>query len=229
MRQYDTVMFDVGGTLIGPIASDPYIRFFTAHGIPPDMVPVDFWRDVLKRHSQLWLQHRASGREPDIDGNLWLAAFRASLGPWHALAKPMLEWFFDGRLDAVYDDVLPTLEWLKQRSYRLGILSNFRSRLRDRLEELGICRYFDFFTVSEIEGVTKPALRVFEIATERAGVPTSRILYVGDNPETDICGARAANLNVALIDRDGLFRHVAFPRIEKLTDLCAVLDEKSAE
>ena len=108
MRQYDTVMFDVGGTLIGPIASDPYIRFFTAHGIPPDMVPVDFWRDVLKRHSQLWLQHRASGREPDIDGNLWLAAFRASLGPWHALAKPMLEWFFDGRLDAVYDDVLPT-------------------------------------------------------------------------------------------------------------------------
>jgi FMN phosphatase YigB (HAD superfamily) len=229
MRKYDTVMFDVGGTLIGPIAPDPYIRFFSAHDVPVDMVSVDFCHDVLRRHSQLWLQHRASGGDPDIDGYLWLAAFQAALGPFRALAKPMLEWFLDGKLDALYDDVVPALDWLKARSYRLGILSNFRSQLGERLEGLGICRYFDFLTVSEIEGIKKPALRVFEIATERAGVPASRILYVGDNPETDIHGALAANLHVALIDREGNFRDVACPRIEKLTDLCAVLGVEGTE
>lgn len=47
--------------------------------------------------------------------------------------------------------------------------------------------------------VGKPQPGVFRIALHRAGADPSRALFIGDRPETDVAGARAAGIPVALV------------------------------
>jgi len=48
--------------------------------------------------------------------------------------------------------------------------------------------------------VGKPEALLFETALDRAGVPASAAVFVGDNPETDGKGAAAAGLDFILVD-----------------------------
>ena len=52
-------------------------------------------------------------------------------------------------------------------------------------------------------GSAKPDARIFQIALEIAGVPPHAAWHVGDTPEADVEGARAAGLRPLLIARDG--------------------------
>ena len=53
----------------------------------------------------------------------------------------------------------------------------------------------------------KPAPAFFHAAADRLGVPTSEILMIGDDLETDIAGAQRAGLRAALV-RTGKFRQL---------------------
>jgi glycerol-1-phosphatase len=50
---------------------------------------------------------------------------------------------------------------------------------------------------ADVVGKPKPTL--FRLALERAGVPAERALFLGDRPDTDIAGARAAGIPCALV------------------------------
>ena len=52
-------------------------------------------------------------------------------------------------------------------------------------------------------GVEKPDPRIFQIALERMGIDPADALYVGDLYEVDAMGARAAGLDVVLLDPSG--------------------------
>jgi len=53
-------------------------------------------------------------------------------------------------------------------------------------------------------GVAKPHPRMFAEACATLGVPAARVLHVGDNPDADVAGARAAGLAAALVRSDGV-------------------------
>jgi putative hydrolase of the HAD superfamily len=103
----------------------------------------------------------------------------------------------------VFDDVVPTLEALRTDGVRLGVVSNWDSRLPSVLERLGLAAFFGTITVSSVEGVEKPDPRIFERALGRLGASAPSSIYVGDLPEIDLEGARAAGLFGVLVDRDG--------------------------
>jgi putative hydrolase of the HAD superfamily len=94
----------------------------------------------------------------------------------------------------VYDDVLPTLNALKSRGIKLGIISNWDERLRPLLRRLELEPYFDMIVVSCEVGACKPAPEVFLAACQKLGVAPERILHIGDELEKDVHGARAAGL-----------------------------------
>ena len=52
-------------------------------------------------------------------------------------------------------------------------------------------------------GAAKPDPRPFQVALERLGIDAAACLHVGDDPVTDIAGARAAGLSAVLLDRSG--------------------------
>ena len=97
----------------------------------------------------------------------------------------------------VHRDVLPTLQELRRRGYRLGIVTNGSSYPQNRkLDYAGLRPYVDAVLVGGDEGVQKPDPLIFRRAAARLGVPAECCAFVGDHPLTDINGAAAAGMSV---------------------------------
>ena len=97
------------------------------------------------------------------------------------------------------EDASATLEALRERGYRLAVVSNADGRVRGLLGEAGLSGYFEFVIDSTEVGVEKPDPRIFRAATEKLNLPPSACAYVGDIYEIDILGARGAGLEAILI------------------------------
>lgn len=98
-----------------------------------------------------------------------------------------------------YLAVLPgTLEMLAslRKRYRLGLLSNFTHApaIREALPRLGLYQYLDFILISGEIGHRKPGAVAFSRLIENFGLPGEEIAFVGDDPRSDIQGARAAGI-----------------------------------
>ena len=123
---------------------------------------------------------------------------------------------------AMYGDVLPTLEDLRDRGLALAVISNWDSHLPRLLEAMGLTPFFRVLSVSAIEATGKPGAEIFRRTCERLGVAAGEALHVGDSPRDDVEGARAAGLFALLLDRDD--RHAGAPdRITSLRELPARL------
>lgn len=108
----------------------------------------------------------------------------------HALRR--LEISFS-RESIPHPDVIPTLVALRERGYLLGIVTNGQHHIQARkIDHSGLRPYVDLVVLAGEEVCQKPDPRIFRLAAARLGVPCECCLFVGDHPETDIAGARAA-------------------------------------
>lgn len=88
-----------------------------------------------------------------------------------------------------------TLEGLRSSQLRLGLITNGRCSVQGRkVDGLGIRHFLDVVVISESIGVRKPDPRIFADALTQMGVSPASAVYVGDNPEVDIVGARRSGL-----------------------------------
>ncbi len=122
---------------------------------------------------------------------------------------------------ALYEDVLPTLEWIQGSGLRKGIVSNWQRGLSHFLRELGILDYFDFVVVSAEVGFQKPDVQMFEIAAQRMGLPPGEILHVGDNPLQDVAAATECGFQALHLVREDSTEVSAPPVIASLAELQA--------
>lgn len=95
-----------------------------------------------------------------------------------------------------YADAVPALELLAAR-FPLIALSNGNADLA----QIGLSRFFRFSLSARECGAAKPAPQIFHAACARLGLPPAAVLHVGDDPELDVGGARAAGLRCAWINR----------------------------
>lgn len=94
-----------------------------------------------------------------------------------------------------YDDTMPTLERLKERGYKVGVVSNgLAIKQWEKLTRLGLSNAFDKVVVSEEVGIWKPEAGVFLKACEGLSVEPEECVYVGDRLDTDILGANRAGM-----------------------------------
>ena len=98
-----------------------------------------------------------------------------------------------------FDDARPLLEALRARGLRSAVVSNWDYALERVLAELGLAA--DVVVTSAGTGSAKPDPGIFHVALERLGVEPGRALHVGDTPGTDGEGARAAGIDVRIVDR----------------------------
>ncbi|KZT08495.1 HAD-superfamily hydrolase [Laetiporus sulphureus 93-53] len=103
----------------------------------------------------------------------------------------------------LFDDALPALQHLRAVDIRTGIVSNSDARMHQALTSLGATPYLSPILLSETEGIEKPARDIFLRACERASVPPSQAVHVGDELDADYNGARAAGLSALLLRRLG--------------------------
>lgn len=123
----------------------------------------------------------------------------------------------------VYEDVIPTLTELKFRGLRLGVISNFDSRLFDLLRDCGLAELFDSVHISTRTGAAKPDAAIFEAALNHHNIEARQAWHVGDSLNEDIEGAEAAGIKAILIERKN--HHAGDPsRINSLFQLLALTD-----
>ena len=117
----------------------------------------------------------------------------------------------------LFEDAPPVLEELRAHGLKLGLVSNTG---RD-LDEFVAHHHLDVDAVlgSGAFGRTKPHPTIFQAVLERLEVEPGEAAMVGDSPEDDIEGARAAGLGAAfLLDRDDRYPEIP----NRLPDLYAL-------
>jgi putative hydrolase of the HAD superfamily len=102
-----------------------------------------------------------------------------------------------------YDDSLPALRSLKNRNMQMGVISNIGEQIDSYLDKSGFTDYFAYKITSFEAGCDKPQPQIFQLALQRAGVTAAEALFVGDQYDLDVLGARSAGITPILIDRDG--------------------------
>jgi HAD superfamily hydrolase (TIGR01549 family) len=90
-------------------------------------------------------------------------------------------------------DALPALRLLHGR-YRLGIIANQPSAVREAMARDGLDAFFDVWAVSADVGYDKPDPRLFGHAVSEAGVDPRRAAMVGDRLDYDVRPAREAGM-----------------------------------
>ena len=124
-----------------------------------------------------------------------------------------------------FEETRPVLAELQNRGYRLAILTNLRRDMDELTQQLDIHQFLEF-TITGREVGEKPATAIFEAALKRMSVSPDQAIHVGDQPRSDVQGARDAGLHPVLIDRGGYHPNVTdCHRIESLEGLYPLLDQ----
>lgn len=95
----------------------------------------------------------------------------------------------------LYPGVKEALAQLRQKGYRLWLLSNAqRVFTAYELSYLGLGEEFDGVYLSSDYGCRKPDVRFFRALLEEQQLNPEKCLMIGNDRETDIAGAKAAGL-----------------------------------
>ena len=127
--------------------------------------------------------------------------------------------------DAAVNDFLARLN---RTGLPWGIVTNGNGRnQRAKCEAAGLEPLTHFIIVSEEQGYAKPDPRIYQDAMAALGLASpDGVLFVGDNPVTDIDGARAFGMRTAWVSRGRQFPADLRPPdyvVEGVLDLTGVL------
>lgn len=86
----------------------------------------------------------------------------------------------------------------------IGIISNFNSSLKDKLNEYFGPIFSDIFVSEEI-GIAKPSTEFYKKALDKIKVNPKDILYIGDSFKLDLKPALELGITSYVIDRDNIY------------------------
>jgi len=156
-------------------------KIYSGTSTASDAQDVAMWRDITRR---------IYDRLPPLAGI-----------PFDAWFETLYRRFGSPDVWRFYDDVETVLRDLRARGLKIGVVSNWDTRLKSICDGLGLARLVDFIVISAEVGVRKPDPGIFRMALDRAGVRPEEAIHVGDLLEEDVEGARRAGVRPVLIDR----------------------------
>jgi len=96
----------------------------------------------------------------------------------------------------LYPDVPEALKTLREKGYRLWLLSNAqRVFTAYELRQLGLGEQLDGIYISSDYGCRKPDVRFYKALLEEQKLDASKCLMIGNDRETDIAGAKNAGMD----------------------------------
>ena len=200
MSRYDAVLLDAFGTLIA--LDDPVGKLQAAARtrLGAEVTSEDAGRAMLAEVAYYEEHCHEAADEVSLHTLRLTCAeivrdeLALEITPEHAL-----ETLAESIVFRVYDDVAPTLDGLAAAGIATAVVSNWDCSLPDTLRGVGI----DIAVVvdSATSGTAKPDPAIFRRALGLLGVAPERALHVGDLLATDGEGARAAGVDVRIVDR----------------------------
>lgn len=219
------VFFDAGGTLFETRGSvgEIYHSFAGKYQVVTDPIRLqrEFEQSFRRQPPLAFSRETPADSIAALEKGWWRTLVRevfAEVGPFPAFDEffdEVYEAFGGSRLWRVFDGVESTLEALKGHGLKLGVISNFDSRLFNVLEACGLRGYFDSIHVSTLAGAAKPAPEIFREALLAHGLEPSQACHIGDHPREDVEGAIAVGMRAILLDHHQRFTDN--PRFARIT------------
>jgi putative hydrolase of the HAD superfamily len=133
----------------------------------------------------------------------------------------------------VPEPTLAALRKIRERGYRIGIVSNATPTgdvMRHDLEVLGLADLVDAAVYSSDVGFRKPDPRIYQAVIGRLAVEPTSCLFVGDRVKEDVLGAQALGMRAVLShefrqEEPGAARPIAV--INRFPELLQVLGIRS--
>ena len=120
----------------------------------------------------------------------------------------------------LFDDVAPVLTDLKEKGLILGLISNVEQDMTETLTRLGLPNWLEIVVTSQDTGFNKPRPEIFREALLQAVVKPSEAIYIGDQYQVDVIGARGAGMKAILLDRGDYYQDITdCPRVRSLTEV----------
>lgn len=107
----------------------------------------------------------------------------------------------------IFPETREVLTYLKEKDYRLVVVSNFDSRVYDVCKSLEIYDYFDDYVISSEAGYAKPDTEIFQIALSNNGITPDECIHFGDNYVNDYISPVTIGMNAVFLDRKGKYRN----------------------
>src|SRR5438093_2807180 len=233
------VMLDAAGTLFEvaePVGTTD-ARLAARHGITLAPAEVERgFRTALAAAPPLAFPGGSPARLADHERAWWYAVVRRTFGAagmsshFDACFAELFDFYARAAAWRVFADAPEALRALRARGPRVGVVSNFDTRLVGLLDQLGLAPLVDRIVHSTRAGVAKPDPAIFHLALEALGVPPAEALHAGNEVVADVEGARAAGLGAVLVDREERLVPLppGVPRVRTLAALVVPLDSSAS-
>ena len=117
----------------------------------------------------------------------------------------------------IFPDLIQCINDLRDMGLILGLISNINMSGKKIAEKLGVSSYFNYVFTSEDLGYEKPNKMIFEKSLDIAKLTPSEVVFIGDQVESDILGAKNANILPILLDRYNNYEN--YSEVIKINDL----------
>ncbi len=161
-------------------------------------LPYEFLKVYERINGICWAKYRANELSKEI---LKYTRFHETLLYYGIndlkMAKSMGDSYIENspKRTALINGALEILDYLKNK-YTLHIITNgFEEVQYQKLKNCGLINYFDFIITSEKVGVTKPNPLIFNYALTKANASNTESIYIGDNYNVDIEGAKNVGMH----------------------------------
>ncbi len=195
--KYKAVIFDLFGTLVddlmGPAYEDILRRIASVLSVPYDVLR-RLWGDTYYQRNTGGFQNveanirhicQQFGLQPE-DNDIKHAARIRNEYARRVMMTPRL-------------GVVEVLSELKERGYRIGLVSDCTPDAPAIWPETPLAPLFDAAVFSCVVGLKKPDHRIYELAVERLGVKAKDCLYVGNGGSDEHRGAYELGMRPVLI------------------------------
>ena len=168
-------------------------------------------RNLMKRHKDFWMI-----TEDSLDKSMKVFNIETSM------KNELLDLY---KVLLSYPEVRETLEKLKEKNYKLSILSNGTPSLLNQLVSNNNLEniFDDIFSIEEV-GVFKPDSKVYEIPIKKYKIQKDEIAFLSANT-WDVSGAGNFGYNSIWVNRnDSIFDNLDYSPKKQVKNLSQLLD-----
>jgi putative hydrolase of the HAD superfamily len=151
------------------------------------------WGADRERFDEVWNRRRLERETGPIEPHLRSVADELGLtGDLAAVLKLRRDWTTASMVPR--PDAVPTIEELRRRGHRLGMISACSQDVPDIWESTPFGGLFDSTVFSCSVGFSKPDARIYQLCAEELGLAVEDCLFVGDGANDELPGAEAAGM-----------------------------------
>lgn len=223
-KTIDAVFFDFGDTLVTLIPSkeEIFIKASRSIGLELNLEAVKLAYRMVnfrKKYSSVKIKNERQRYYFYYDYNKHLCDALGISNYFEKLSPILFSIFKTRQKWKLVKDVKFVLQELFRQKIILSVVANWDQSLSFEAERLGIKKYFASIIASQEVGFEKPDARIFDYALNKLSLSArdNYILYLGNEYETDIMGARRVGLVPVLIDRYGYYPHADCMRYDSIT------------